>query len=353
MKRKYIIILIVAGVVALIAFKLVANKHKIDKKNRPDRDSILRIPVKAAAVKEELQEISLVKTGDLAPFREAKVLTTIGGTIKQLRFSLGDEVHQGQILAIMDTRLMQLDLQKAETNAAKLKADLQTYTELLHGQAATQEKVNEIRQNYLDAVNQVSQVKKQISDAAVRSPTEGTISEKPLEEGVYAAAGANIASVVNLSQAKVRLNLTEREVYSVQTGQEVKITTDVYPGQVFKGRISFISPQADETHNYKVEIIAENKENTPLRSGTFVYADFSRKTTQKILLIPREALTESVKDAAVYQVQNDVVRLKPIRAGLETTNGMVQVLSGIKTGDTVVTSGQINLKSGAQVTVTK
>jgi membrane fusion protein (multidrug efflux system) len=352
MKRKYIIGLIILAVIALIVIKLASNKKTLDEKKEPAQDFVVRIPVKVAPVKEQLEEINLIKTGSLAPFKDTKVLATTGGTIQQLKFNLGDYVQQGQIIAVMDTRLMQLDLQKSETNAAKLKRDLDTYTELLQGQAATQEKVNEIRQNYLDAVNQVNQNKKQISDAAIKAPISGIISEKKMESGVFANAGAELATIVNLSEAKVQLYLTENEVYQVKQGQQVKITTDVYPGQVFNGKISFISPQADETHNYSIEIMADNKESSLLRSGTFVYADFSRKTKQNILLIPREALTESVKDASVYVVENNKVHLTPIKTGIEMS-GMIQVIGGLKTDEVVVTSGQINLKDGAQVIISK
>ena len=352
MKRKYIISLIIVVLLALIIFRLAVNKSTLNKKEAPATDTMVRIPVKVAKAKEEVKEVSLLKTGNLAPFKEAKVLSTTGGTIQQLRFNLGDYVNEGQVLAVTDTRLAQLDLQKAETSAAKLKRDLQNYTELLQGQAATQEKVNEVRQNYLDAANQVSQIKKQIGDAAIKAPISGTISEKLVEQGVYANAGAEIATIVNLSQAKVQLNLTEAEVYQVKRGQQVRITTDVYPGQVFNGKISFISPQADVTHNYKTEIMADNKESSPLRSGTFVYADFFRKSQQQILLIPREALTESVKDASIYVVENNIVHQRSIQTGVEVNN-MIQVTYGLKAGEVVVTSGQINLKNGAQVSISK
>jgi membrane fusion protein (multidrug efflux system) len=352
MKRKYIIILIVVVLVALIVFRLASNKSTLDKKKEPTQDTLVRIPVKVAEAKEQRQEISLIKTGTLAPFKEAKVLSTTGGTIQQLRFNLGDHVREGQVLAVIDTRSAQLDLQKAESNATKLHRDLDTYTELLKGQAATQEKVNEIRQNYTDAANQVSQVKKQISDASIKAPTSGIISEKPVEQGVFVNAGTAIATIVNLSQGKVQINLTENEVYQVKQGQAVKITTDVYPDEVFNGKISFISPQADETHNYRVEIMTDNKESSPLRSGTFVYANFSRKTMQDVLLIPRDALTQSIKDASVYVVENNVVHQKPVKTGIEM-NGLIQVVSGLKAGEIVVTSGQINLKDGTQVIVSK
>jgi RND family efflux transporter MFP subunit len=352
MKTKYIVIIIVILLIAVVVYKLSANKNKINEKNSKATVTNVRIPVKIATVQNQLLEISIKKTGNLAPFKEVKALAMTGGTIRQLRFKLGDHVSQGQVLALTDAHLLQLELQKAESNAAKLRNDLNIYTELLQGKAATQEKVNDLRQNYLDAVNQVGQARKNLADVAIKAPTSGTISAKAVEEGVFVNAGAEIATIINLSKAKVQVNLTESEVYQVSQGQQVKITTDVYPGKVFNGTISFISPQADQTHNYPVEIMVDNASQSILRSGTFVYADFSRETKQQMLVIPREALTESVKNASVYVVTNNVARQKTIQTGVEL-GGNIQVLSGLSPGDQVVTSGQINLKDGSPVSTSK
>lgn len=352
MKTKHIVIIAGILLTGAIAYQLSANKKKINEKSNKATVSELRIPVKVAAAEEELLEISIKKTGNLAPFKEVKALAISGGTIRELRFKLGDRVSQGQVLATTDARLLQLELQKAESSAAKLRNDLNTYTELLQGNAATQEKVNEVRQNYRDAVNQVSQTRKNLADLAIKAPTSGTISAKAVEQGVFVAAGAEIATIINLSRAKVQVNLTESEVYQVAQGQQVKITTDVYPGKVFSGKISFISPQADATHNYPVEIMVENASQSVLRSGTFVYADFSRKTKQNMLVIPREALTESVKNASVYVVINAIAHQKTIQTGMEV-GGKIQVLSGLAPGDRVVTSGQINLQEGSPVSISK
>ena len=351
MKRKYIVSIILIAVIGLIAYKLTVNKKQIDETNQPEKKMAVKIPVKYAAAKEQLLELSIVKTGNLAPFKESKVITTSSGILQKVRFELGDFVHQGQVLAIMDNRTAQLDLQKAESNFTKLKADLQTYTELYEGKAATKEKVNEVRQNYNDAQIQVEQIKKQMSDASVKAPTSGTISAKNMEEGVFANAGSEIAMIINLSRTKVQVNLTEAEVYQIKQGQSVKITTDVYPDGVFPGKVSFISPQADATHNYMAEIMIENTQKSPLRSGTFVYADFSQKSKQNILVIPREALTESVKNASVYLIgQDSHVVLKPVQPGREM-GAFIEIISGLKAGDRVVTSGQINLKSGTEVSL--
>lgn len=352
MKRKYIIGIIVLVLVALTAWKLASNKKQLDEKKAPKKVQAVAIPVKVAVAAEKLLEISILKTGNLAPFKEAKVLATAGGTLQQFRVNLGDQVHEGQVLGVTDTRLIQIDLEKSESNEAKLKNDLQTYTELLAGKATTQEKVNEKKQEYTDAVNQSARLRKQIGDATIKAPVSGIVAVKQVEQGVFVNAGAELATIVNLSQAKVQVYLTEKEVYQVEKGQAVKITTDVYPGKVFSGTVQFISPQADATHSYMVEIIIHNSDKTVLRSGTFVYADFTKKTTQLMVVIPREALTESIKDASVYVAANGLVRLRPIKTGREI-NGMIEVTEGLQAGEQVVTSGQINLTDSTAVSVSK
>ncbi|AMR32486.1 efflux transporter periplasmic adaptor subunit [Mucilaginibacter sp. PAMC 26640] len=352
MKTKYIVITALLAISVIVVFRLVSNKRKLDEKNRPAPVKEVRIPVKTFVAKEQEVVIAMVKTGNLAPFKEAKALAKTGGTLLQVRFQLGDQVNEGQVLAITDTRSQRLELEKAETSVAKLRNDLNTYTELLQGKAATQEQVNNIRQDYSNALNQASQARKNLADAAVRAPTSGIISARPVEAGVFVNAGAEIATIVNLSKAKIQVNLTETEVYRVVQGQRVKITTDVYPGKVFGGAITFISPQADQTHNYPVEIQFDNPQKILLRSGTFVYADFSGKTSQRMLVIPREALTASIKNATVYVVENGLARQRSIQTGIETV-GEIAVISGLKAGDQVVTSGQINLKDGTPVSISK
>ena len=144
MKRNYIISIVGLLIIVLIAYKLSANKKKIDEKKNKSVEATVRIPVKVATAKEELLELSMIKTGSIAPFKEVKALALSGGILRHVRFELGDHVKEGQVLAVMDMRALQLDLQKAETNAAKLENDLKVYTELWLGKAATQEKVTEI-----------------------------------------------------------------------------------------------------------------------------------------------------------------------------------------------------------------
>ncbi len=352
MRKKLIVTLVCIGIIGVIIFKLASNKKKIDEKNQPVQVENIQIPVTVATATQEIQQVGIVKTGTFTPFKEAKVLSVSSGNVQRLLFELGDNVRKGQTLAVIDTRLLELDLQKSESNVSKLKRDLQTYTELLQGNATTREKVDEIRQNYGDALNLSRQLRRQIADASIKAPTSGIIGSKLVEEGMFVTSGTEIASIVNLSQLKVQVYLTETEVYQIALGQKIKLTTDVYPDKIFIGKVTFISPQTNQAYNYQVEITAVNDEDTPLRSGTFVYADFSKHTSQKILLIPREALNSSIQDASVYVVQNGKAVLRNIKVGGEYGSN-IQVTEGLKPDEQVITSGQINLKDGALINVSK
>lgn len=352
MKKKYVIIIILFALVILMVFKLSSNKKIINEKNRAQSAQNIRIPVKTATVIHKQIETGIVKTGNLIPYKQAKVLAGASGTLSAVNFNLGDMVAEGQLLALADTRVQQLELEKAQSIASKLHADLDTYTELLQGQAATQEQVNNLKQDYTNALNQVAQAKKNMSNAKIKAPIGGMIASKIVEQGMFINAGAEVATIVNLAKINVQVNLSEAEAYQVRKGQQVRVNTDIYPDEAFVGRVSFISPQADQANNFLTEIQVDNNSRLSLRAGTFVYVNFPSKNTAPALVIPREAITQSVQKPAVYLVDHGVAKLRTIRVGQET-GGFIAVLSGLKAGEQVVSSGQINLKDGSLVSIPK
>ncbi|RYG15224.1 MAG: biotin/lipoyl-binding protein, partial [Chitinophagaceae bacterium] len=140
MKHKYIYILSFVAIVAIIVLKLATNKSAINEKKQASVTAEVAIPVKVAQAALQEIEMKLVKTGSLTPFREGNVLTAVAGTVQKINFQLGSEVKAGQVLALSDTKLLKLDLHKAELTAKNLARDLQTYVDLAKVGAATVEK---------------------------------------------------------------------------------------------------------------------------------------------------------------------------------------------------------------------
>ncbi|QJW90361.1 efflux RND transporter periplasmic adaptor subunit [Spirosoma taeanense] len=346
-------LLVIVGLLAvssLIGFRLASNKKKIDEKNQLPTNTNIAIPVTAAVVSEGLVSQQLIKTGNLIPFKEAEIMATAAGKVTRVNFDLGSSVSKGATLISVDSKLKELSLEATQLSIDKLKKDVNRYNTLLAGNATTEIQVNETNYNYQNALNQAEQIKKQIQDANVKAPISGRVVKKNIEAGEYVNAGTVLGTILDVSRLKVQVLVNEKDVYALREGQPVRVTADVFPNRIFNGQISYIAPQGNDEHNYPVEITLNN--GGLLKAGTFVNVDFSKKSNQQALQIPRSALVASIKTPYVYVIDGGKVRQRPISVGRDFGD-TIEVTSGLQAGEQVVTTGQINLSDGAPVQVTK
>jgi multidrug efflux system membrane fusion protein len=284
--------------------------------------------------------------GTLIPFRKADITASTAGKVMHIQFELGSSVQQGTVLVQLDNRLRELSLEATQLNVDRLKKDVSRYSTLLAGNATTELQVNETNYNYQSAVNQAEQIKKQLSDAHIQAPISGVIVKKAIEPGEYVNPGTLLGTILDVSRLKVNVLVDESDVYRLRKGQAVSVTTEVFPGRVFPGQVSYIAPQGTDEHNYPVEITIADASG--LKAGTFVNVDFSLPSKQKVLQLPRTALVESIKNPYVYVVEDQVVRRRTLTIG-RALGENIEVLSGLRAGEVVVTLGQINLSEGKKV----
>ncbi len=349
-KTTLIVVAAVLAVTGLIGFRLSSNKKKIDAQKKPVVQTNVAIPVTVAPVAEGTVSQQLVKTGNLVPYKEADIIATTAGKVTKVNFNLGSSIRQGSTLVELDNRLKELSLEATQLSIDRLKKDVTRYNTLLAGNATTEIQVNETKYNYENAVNQAEQIRKQIADANVKAPIGGRIVQKDIEPGEYVTIGKVLGRVLDVDRLKVQVPVNESDVYQLREGQSVKVLADVFPGRTFNGRVSYIAPQGSDEHNYPVEITIDNANG--LKAGTFVNVDFSQKSNQKALQIPRSALVESIKNPYVFVVNNNVATRRSITIGRDFGDS-IEVLGGLKAGDQVVTTGQLNLSDGKPVQITK
>jgi multidrug efflux system membrane fusion protein len=349
-KTTIIITLAILAVVGLIGARLVSNKKKIDEKNKPVVASTAAIPVTVVEVSEDTVSQSLLKTGNLIPFRETSIMATSQGQVLNVNFDLGSNVSKGSTLIQIDNKLNQLALQATQLNIDKLKKDVARYNTLYAGNATTELQLNQTKYDYESAVNKAEQIAKQIQDATVKAPISGRIVKKDIEVGEFVNTGTVLGTILDVSRLKVQVMVNEKDVYQLHEGQKVKVNADVLPGRIYPGQITYIAPRGNEEHSYPVEITVGGA--GPLKAGTFVNVDFSQKSKEKSLQIPRVALVESVKNPYVYVVNNNTAEQRKIIVGRELGD-LIEVLGGLQTGDQVVTTGQLNLTNGKPVQITK
>jgi RND family efflux transporter MFP subunit len=139
-------------------------------------------------------------------------------------------------------------------------------------------------------------------------------------------------------------------VFKLRKGEAVEVTTSVYPGSTFKGIVYTIGSKADAAHNYPVEVLVSNSAREPFKAGMFAQVSFVSQGKKQAIVIPREALEGSTKDAKVYVVRGGKAVLTSIQVVGES-EGQLIVASGLTEGDAIVTQGQINLYDQAEVVV--
>jgi membrane fusion protein, multidrug efflux system len=350
--KKYLIIGGILAIVALIALKLISNKKVINESKQIVDRSKIPVAVSVAVVEEKPMGSFFQLPASLEPTEESDIAANVSGKITRLSIENGSRVSKGQIIGTIDSQLKQLNLEAVELSEAKLKRDYERTKELYEGKAATETSVIDAKYAYDNKHIEANQIRKQIADGNIIAPFSGIISNKNLNEGEFANIGTVIATVVDIQQLKSIVYVNEKDVYQLAIGQTVSISTEVYPGKEFSGKISFISPKGDASHNYRVEVLINNNGKNQLKAGTYVLVAFSSERKNNALQIPKIALAEGLKNPYVYVVDGNKVRVRKIVPGREVGE-YVEVVGGLQSGEQIVINGQINLLDGSIISIVK
>ena len=354
MKRKLILPLVLVAVALGIGLKLAGNKQKLDAAKQPVDRSGFAIPVNVISTAVAKEGADFTVPGTLEPYDHAKVMLQAQGKLASLSVDLGSRVSKGQVMGSLDVATKQLELAAAELQLEKLRKDHDRYKDLLEGKATSEASYDDIKFNFENQKVTVDRIRQQVRDAQVVSPVNGTVVAKNVEVGEYVGMNTAVVEVVDVSRLKAKVFVSEGDAYRVHVGDAVTITSSVYPGETFAGKVTFVSPRGDASHNYQVEVAVENAKERALKSGTYVNVRFTTSDAPELLAIPKNALGEGVKDPYVYVVQQADSSARVQRRALvlgREIGDRVEVLNGLKPQETVVVSGQLNLVDGALVRI--
>lgn len=352
MRGKIIGTVVTVVVLGLIVMTLLNNKAKSSAKAQQSELSTT-LPVTAQTVAYSQLQEDLTLVGTVQANNDVTVISETSGRVKQVNIKIGDNVSAGAVLVAVDDELRQAALLSAQANFDKSKADFDRNEALFKEHAVTASQLDAARLGLKSAEAQLITARRQAKDTKVTAPISGQVTARPVDLGAQLNVGSQVATIVDISKLKVRVNVAENDVFKMKNGDKVNITTEVYPNTTFEGRIISISAKGDEAHTYPVEIGLPNSKTNPLRAGMFARTTFVAVKRDKYLAIPREALVGSVKDAHVYVVENgNTARLRTVSIGGEA-DGKLAITQGLKEGENIVVNGQNNLKDGATVVVVK
>jgi RND family efflux transporter MFP subunit len=352
MKKAIFIITGIVAIVVTMGIVLANNKKKIDEKNKVVDRSNLPISVTVATAAMGEFEGSMNFSGLVESQADADISVSSPGTIKTLNVAKGMYVRKGQVVGTLDTEQLKLQLKSLKLAESKLNADLERVRALVQGNAAPETNLKDLEFNVANTKIQIEQLEQRITDSNILAPISGMVILKNMEAGEFINPGMVIARIVDVASLKVGVFVNEKHIYKISEEQTATVTSDALPGKSFGGKVNYISPVGDENHNYRVEVQLDAEGAKTLKAGTFTLVNLGTTVAGKALIVPASAIITGVKETTVYIVQNDnTAKVQPVVIG-RREGDMVEVISGLKEGDKVVTAGQINLSEGANISIT-
>jgi membrane fusion protein, multidrug efflux system len=349
MKRILTITIIVIFLVGACTVTLLMNKRQIDSKAKID-GNLKSIPVFVTELKLQNMTDDFTTNGSFSAIHELTLLSEGQGKVVSLLFNTGDVVREGQVLAKLDDDLIRSQLSLAQANFEKAKSDLNKFEGLLKADAVSNQQVEDERLLLKKAETDVTTLKKQLDYMSIKAPIQGTIVKRYIEVGSLLMPGAMVADIVDISRLKFIANVAETEAVRIFRGMKVEITSSMFPGVQYIGTVLSIGVKADESKRFPVEIEIPNDAKHPLKAGMFGTASFTFGEMREVLTIPRHALIGSIKTPRVFIVEGNRAIIRNIHIG-KANDIDVEVVDGLKAGDKIVTSGQINLDDQTLVTV--
>ncbi|MCX6249546.1 MAG: efflux RND transporter periplasmic adaptor subunit [Bacteroidetes bacterium] len=349
MKRVVLAVVVIIVLVGACTATLLINKKKIDAKSKMD-GNIKNIPVFVQKIRMEKIPDNFLINGTFSAIHELTLASEGQGKVVSLLFTTGDIVREGQVLARLDDELIRSNLSLAEASFVKLKSDLQKDEGLLKADAISSQQVEDVRLMVKKAETDVVTLKKQMDNASIKAPIAGTIVKRYIETGSLVMPGSMIADIVDISRLKFIANVSESEAVRINKGLKIALTSSLFQGIEYQGTVSSVGTRADESRRFPVEIELVNNLKYPLKAGMFGSASFGFNSEHEALVIPRHSIVGSIRDPKVYVVENNIAVLRNIRIG-SATDESVEILDGLREGEYVVTSGQINLDNNTPVAI--
>ncbi|MCX7983518.1 MAG: efflux RND transporter periplasmic adaptor subunit [Bacteroidetes bacterium] len=318
------------------------------KTDSPNTTDVIPIGVKIVTLKNIQRNIELV--GTLAAWREANLAAQTTARIENIYVEEGTRVNEGDLLFEMDdTQLAQarIQYQVAKDNFERLRPLYETGS-------ISQSQFDQVKAAYETAEKTYKLL---LKNTQFRAPFSGVITAKRYNPGeifLLSPTGMGAPSIVTLMQLnplKLVLNVSESNLVDVKVGQEVTITTDLFPGEVFKGTVNKINPAINpSTRTFQVEIKIPNPRER-LKPGMFVRASINVGLVRGIT-IPRSAVVRQVGTSHYYGfiVRGHNAKRIDFEIGREFDEE-VEIVRGLAQGDSLVVKGQSLLKDGQRIDV--
>ena len=318
------------------------------------------LPVNTVVVQKQSWQELLSSVGSLEAVEGVMVTAELTGKVVKIGFEPGTMVRAGDLLVQQDISSEKAQLRGAEAALELARVNVERMRKLLADETIAQSQYDNAAAQYKEARAQVDNIRATIEKKTIRAPFAGRLGIRLVNLGQTLNEGDQIVSLQSLNPIFVNFSLPQQELAQIQLGLKVQLTTDVLPGEIVEGKITAINSQVDtSTRNIGVQATVANSQEH-LRPGMFVKVDVVLPVEDQVLAIPTTAVLYAPYGDSVFVVEEEksekngqhgkIVRQQFVRLG-EKRGDFASVVSGLKEGETVVSTGAFKLRNGQAVVV--
>ncbi len=314
-------------------------------------------PVTTLTVKGSDWSPTLEAIGFIEPNQGLDISTQIAGTVDKLSFESGEQVKKGTLLLSLNTDVERANLKSSQGKLPAAKANYERMRSLYTKGGVSKGNLDDAQAEYLALQGQIDALQATIDRMTIRAPFSGQVGLRNVFLGQYLKAGDNIVRLEDTSVMKIRFTIAQTELAKIKVGQQLDIMVDAYPQRPFKGTIAAIEPAVKQLSGViEVQAAIPNAEGL-LRSGMYAKVQVLLPVIREQIIVPQTAINFTLYGQTVYVVEQgkdakgqpvNIAKQVVVNVG-EREAEVAHVLSGLKAGDVVVTSGQIRLSNGSQV----
>ena len=340
-----LLILIIGG---FIAYRVISNSKKGgDSKDKGGKDKPMN--VSGIVIKTQVFENNLSLSGSIEANEQVEIRSEVSGIVEAISFQEGSFVNKGQVLFKVNDLELKAQLIQATTKEGLAAENARRAKLLLQKEAISQEENDVARAEHKSTQAQVQLIKAQIAKTAVRAPFSGKIGLRSISPGTYITPTTLVANLVNIGKLKITFSVPEKYASQIKLNTNITFTVS---GSTQKHRavVYAIEPEiATATRTLQVRAIADNKEGK-IFPGTFANVELPLDVINDAIIVPTEAIVPIQNGKKVFISEKGMAKEVKVEASTRT-DASILILSGLKAGDTLLTTGVMALKDETPVTV--
>lgn len=309
-----------------------------------------RLGVRATVVQPQVFQDRIFVTGTALAQDEVYLQAEANGRLVSLSLDEGESVRKGDLVAKINDADLQAQLRRAELNLELARIREARQKQLLESRAISQQDYDIVLNEVNTVLAEIDLIKANIDRTEIRAPFDGLLGLRQVSEGTFVTTGTRLASLQNIDRIRIDFSVPERYAAQVRTGDRIGFSRQG-SDQRYEAVVSAIEPRVDpNTRTLNLRATAPNPGRAIL-PGVFAQITYPLSQVDDAILVPSEAIIPELGSIYVYVSRAGRAHRVAVETGVRTGSS-IQILTGLAPGDTLLTTGILQLRQDLPVRIT-